>query len=281
MAVYNLLFSIDDCFSRQLMTTLMSIRQTHPEQAFNIYVLQKEPLKKTNQLKRFCQALDMKYIALVMGGNFAYFEDAPSSKRWPETIYYRLLAHLFLPESLDRILYLDADILVINPLDELFQYSMEGYLYAAASHTSEVLDQINRRRLRNWEIESYFNTGVLLMNLTEIRRVVSEQAIVDYIENYGITLLLPDQDIFNGLYGHQVMSLPDKIYNYDTRFALINDLMGEDKESRDLEWTMENTVILHFCGKDKPWKARTISRFVALYLHYQRLADRALKESKP
>jgi len=34
-------------------------------------------------------------------------------------MYYRLLAFKFLPEELDRILYLDPDILVINPIDEL------------------------------------------------------------------------------------------------------------------------------------------------------------------
>lgn len=281
MTEYNLLFSIDDDFSQQLMTTLMSIRDNHRHHAFNVYVLQKETLIKSAELKRFCQSLNMDYIPLVMGENFSYFENAPSSKRWPETIYYRLLAHLFLPSDLDRILYLDADILVINSLEELFQLPMDNYLYAAASHTNEVLDQINRYRLKNKEIQNYYNTGVLLMNLSKIRHIVSEEAIVNYIETYGNRLLLPDQDVFNGLYGHQVKSLPDKIYNYDTRFALMDYLMregSEDKEPRDLEWTMENTVLLHFCGKDKPWRARTVTRFVALYLHYQRLACRTLHE---
>jgi len=49
-------------------------------------------------------------------------------------MYYRLLAFKFLPEELDRILYLDPDILVINPIDELYNMDIDNYLYAAAYH---------------------------------------------------------------------------------------------------------------------------------------------------
>ncbi|MDY2952276.1 MAG: glycosyltransferase, partial [Erysipelotrichaceae bacterium] len=44
------------------------------------------------------------------------FKDFPISSRYPLEIYYRLFAPLLLPNSLDRILYLDVDIVVINSL---------------------------------------------------------------------------------------------------------------------------------------------------------------------
>jgi lipopolysaccharide biosynthesis glycosyltransferase len=49
-------------------------------------------------------------------------------------MYYRLLAYKFLPPDLERILYLDPDILVINPIRELYETDIDGYLYAAAYH---------------------------------------------------------------------------------------------------------------------------------------------------
>ena len=39
-------------------------------------------------------------------------------------MYYRLLAAEFLPETLDRVLYLDPDIIVIRPLEELYHMSL-------------------------------------------------------------------------------------------------------------------------------------------------------------
>lgn len=50
------------------------------------------------------------YTPVVVGEEA--FEDAPTTDRYPETIYYRLLAHEYLPKELDKILYVDADICV-------------------------------------------------------------------------------------------------------------------------------------------------------------------------
>jgi len=59
--------------------------------------------------------------------NDSYFEDAPTLLHYTKAMYYRLLAFKFLPEELDRILYLDPDILVINPIDELYNMDIDNY----------------------------------------------------------------------------------------------------------------------------------------------------------
>ena len=47
----------------------------------------------------------------------AMFDGFPESKRYPRQIYYRIAAPLLLPDTLERILYLDADTVIINPHD--------------------------------------------------------------------------------------------------------------------------------------------------------------------
>ena len=73
---------------------------------------------------------------------------------------YRLLAHQFLPDHLEKILYLDADILCINDAVELYQMEMGDYPYAAASHThlTNVTNVINKIRLKTYEAEGYYLT---------------------------------------------------------------------------------------------------------------------------
>lgn len=56
---------------------------------------------------------------------------SPESSRYPRQIFYRLAAPLLLPEDLDRILYLDVDTLVINPLRELYAMEFAGNYYIA------------------------------------------------------------------------------------------------------------------------------------------------------
>lgn len=266
----NLLFSIDDNFVTQLQTTLLSIYANTKNTEYNIYVLQKEELKETATIIQFCNQLNMTYIPLIVDDEL--FQEAPVSKRYPEAIYYRLLAFHYLPESMEKILYLDADILCINDLTPLYELALADYLYAAASHSklTNVTDVINKVRLKTYESEGYFNSGVLLMNLQQIRAVVRAEAIYQFIEDNKLNLLLPDQDILNGLYGERIMAVPDQIYNYDVRKNATYELIS--KGEWDLDWIIQNAVFLHFCGKDKPWEANYRERYSSIYKHYEHKA---------
>ena len=267
----NLLFSINDRFTKPFLTTLYSIYVNTPQTDFDIYILQKEALKDNDLIHQYCQSLNMTYHPVIVGENI--FEEAPASDRWPESIYYRLLAHNFLPETLDKILYLDADILCINNLSSLYMQDIEDYLYAASSHTRlEFTDTINRLRLGNHELASYYNSGVLLMNLDLIRQEVRSEAIFQFIQDNHNYLLLPDQDILNALYGDKVFPLADEIYNFDSRLPILYELLSQNEYN--LDWVVNNTVILHFCGKDKPWQEGRSTKFSFLYKHYQSLSTR-------
>lgn len=263
----NLLFAIDDNVVDQLLTTLYSIQENTPKESLSVYVIQNPKLKQTDKITAFCEKTKIEYHPIIIGDGL--FKDAPTTDRYPATIYYRLLAQEFLPKDIDRILYLDVDILVINSLLPLYNLSFDGDLYAAASHsalTSDVTDPINKLRLGNYEAESYYNSGVLLMNLPLIREQVHAKDIFKYIEDNKLALFLPDQDVLNGLYGHQFKQVPDEIYNYDARMSTIYQALGAG--AWDLDWVIQNTVILHFCGRDKPWKPEYRGRYSGLYKHY-------------
>lgn len=276
MKKMNLLFAIDDGYVQQFMVTLYSIHQNSSNQQFSVYVLQKTELAQNEAIETFCHKLGLDYHPVVIGEKS--FEDAPTTNRYPETIYYRLLAHEYLPQDLDKILYVDADILCLNDMVALYEMDLEDKLYAAASHTSDgnISNLVNKLRLRNFEAESYFNSGVLLMNLEAIRQSVFRKDILDYIEKNSHLLFLPDQDILNALYGHRTVLIPDQIYNYDARYNVL--YYGRSSGEWNLNWVIENTVFLHFCGRDKPWKKDYRGRYSALYKHYWhrtlRLKDR-------
>lgn len=277
MDTINLLFSIDDGYVSQFMVTLYSIYQNSSNHNLAVYVLQKQLLKKNDDISEFCQKLGVRYTPVVIGEEA--FEDAPTTNRYPETIYYRLLAHEYLPKELNKILYVDADILCLNDVVPLYKLNLGDKLYVAASHTSDgnISELVNKLRLRNFEAEGYFNSGVLLMNLDAIRQSVHRQDILDYIEQNNHLLLLPDQDILNALCGHQTLQIPDQIYNYDARYNVL--YYSRSSGKWNLNWVIEHTVFLHFCGRDKPWKKDYHGRYSALYKHYQHRALR-LKNKK-
>lgn len=264
----DILVTIDKNYIGPLRVMLRSLTVNDPRSVFRLWLLHSGiPREDLEGLEAYCRALGIALTAVQV--DRAVFAEAPVSRRYPQEMYYRLLAPLLLPGELERVLYLDPDILAINALRPLWELSLEGRAFAAASHSivPDMVDDVNRRRLGT--DHAYFNTGVILMDLTAARELVRPADIFTCVREHAGELLLPDQDVFNALYGGQTVQLEDAVWNYDARRFPAYRLNSGGKY--DMDWVMENTVFLHFCGKQKPWKPSHTSRFSALYKHYMRL----------
>ncbi|MCQ9209058.1 glycosyltransferase family 8 protein [Granulicatella seriolae] len=261
----NILVSFDKGYIKPFHTMLKSLVTNNPHETIHIWLLHSSiSSEELQDLGDFC---DLQGVSLTpIQVDSAIFKKAPVSKQYPQEMYYRLLAPHLLPSTLDRILYLDPDILVINSIRPLWEMSLNEYIFAAASHigVTNIINGVNRIRLGT--NHDYFNTGVLLMNLKVAREVVKAEDIFQCVSNYKGELILPDQDVFNFLYGSLTLAIDDAIWNYDARYY--TSYMIRSGGDYDLDWVMKNTVILHFCGKRKPWAKSYSYRFATLYKHY-------------
>jgi len=225
-----------------------------------------------NSLKDYCAYHGSLLRPIAVGEEM--FADAPALRYLTKAMYYRLLACNILPADISKALYLDPDTLVINPIRKLYDADLTGYLFGGCIHSSitGISGPVNKIRLNTYETDGYFNSGVLLMNLRAQRNEIREEDIFRYVSEHKLELILPDQDILNGLYGSRIMPLDDSLYNYDAhRYETYRMISSGEK---DVDWVMRNTVILHFCGKNKPWIKPNRSRFGILHKHYAALADR-------
>ena len=170
------------------------------------------------------------------------------------------------------MLYLDPDILVINPLTPLWDLELGEHLFAAAAHTgkTELSNSVNRIRLK--VDHDYFNSGVLLMNLKACRQRIRPQELFAFVRAHEKELMFPDQDVLNMCYGDHVLQVEDALWNYDARNY--SSYMMRSGGRQDLQWVMTHTAILHFCGRAKPWHPGYRYRFGMLYRHYMQLSER-------
>ncbi|WP_233549524.1 glycosyltransferase family 8 protein [Lysinibacillus yapensis] len=248
---------------------LKSLFLNNDKESFTIYLMHSSLLKEElSELREFIE--NQGNLLEIIEIKDDYFSDAPILLHYTKEMYYRLLAFKFLPQDLDRILYLDPDILVINSVSGLYNQDISGHLYAAAYHDILSIREINKVRLNAYDIDAYYNSGVLLMNLELQRKIVDEQEIYNFVQKNGQKLIMPDQDILNALYSQKIKSLDERLYNYDTRYYRYYKL--KNNGICDMDYIFENTVILHFCGKKKPWKKKYSGKFHALYKHYEKLA---------
>ena len=263
----ELLFTLDEGYLAPLKVALLSIYDNHPRQTLRIWLVHERiSTESIASLQTFCDYLGFELqVIKVDGSNWA---SAPTVARYPKEMYFRLLAGEILPKEVTKVLYLDPDILVINSLSDLWKLELEQHLLAAATHTGllDVATPINKVRL---DLDhEYYNSGVMLLNLTQARQKVQWADISRVIEKYDHFLVLPDQDILNYLYGKYALTIPEERWNYDAR--MYGKYFTRSLSKHDLHWVMANTSILHFCGKPKPWDKKHDNRFTALYLSYQK-----------
>ena len=268
-----ILVTIDENYLSPFRVMLTSIFANNHGEKMSIWMFHRcIPETAINTLRGFCENNGTVLYPVKVAESL--FENAQVSNRYPQEIYYRLLAPILLPDRLERILYLDPDILVINPLRPLWNLDMRDYLFAAAAHTqkTDLANSVNRIRLKTEN--DYFNSGVLLINLKSGRKEIDAHDIHEYVEEHKNELFLPDQDILNALYGNRILELDDAVWNFDARkFA---NYFLRSAGQMNMDWVMQNTAILHFCGSAKPWKPLYRHRFGVLYKHYMQLSTRFL-----
>ncbi|MGX6978647.1 glycosyltransferase family 8 protein [Vagococcus elongatus] len=271
----DILVTLNENYMDPLKVMLTSLHHNNLEEEFRIWVVhesigQEKMAELENLTHYFGWELHNKQI------EHRWLDEAPTIKRYPKEMYFRLLCGEILPEEVNKVIYLDPDILIINSIRKLWDTDLGGHMIAASTHTgtTNLTSEINKLRLGT--DHEYFNSGVMVMDLTIARTKIKLEDIIAVIEKHGAELLLPDQDVLNLLYGKHIKEVPEEIWNYDTRKAV--SYYARSLGKHDLQWVMDNTVILHFCGQPKPWDPKSDSRFTALYLHYGQFLKRLEKQ---
>lgn len=266
----NILLTINKKYVKLVNILLNSIQLSNKDTKFDVYILHRElDIEDKNIIE---SGLDLNKFNIKMikideeeVKNFPQYQ-----KRYPKEIYFRLFATKYLPENINKILYLDSDTLVINKLDELYNMDFEGNFYIATTHVKKILRKINEVRLRIDDDVPYINTGVLLINLKELRKIDVQKEVCEFVENNSKKLMLPDQDIITALYGDKIKIVDALRYNLGDRDLNIYNL-NHIKNPIGLKWVKENTVIIHYYGRNKPWNKNYRGKLGVFYYRLERI----------
>lgn len=141
-----------------------------------------------------------------------------ASYRGSSVTNLRLYFDKLLPRDIHRILYLDADTLVLDDLSPLCSLSLHGRMLGM------VLDAYGdlMRGTRGKPTAPYYNAGVLLIDCDRWRRQNWRQRITRYIDQNGAPFAHPDQDIYNLVCRDEICRLPIR-YNLQTVHRAVSD----------------------------------------------------------
>ena len=129
----DILVTLNESYLPPLQVMLTSLHLAQPGQPVTLHLMHSGiPQESLAKVERLCRRYEMEFCPLQVANTL--FQDAPVSAQYPRQMYYRLLAPHLLPGQIHRVLYLDPDVLILNPLLPLWQKDLEGKLFGAASH---------------------------------------------------------------------------------------------------------------------------------------------------
>ena len=208
MEKINLFFAIDDNYCPLLSASVHSIlKNANKKYRYDIYVLhigigdESQNIMR-NQIKEdasiefvdMLKFIDMKEKLDVLADKLV------TRDYYTKTTYYRLFIPNMFP-NLEKALYLDVDIIVPGDISELYNTDLGNNLVGAVpdmavQNTPVFIDYVENAL--GVKAKNYFNAGILLMNLNEMRKWNFESKFIDLLSTYSFRVA-QDQDYLNVL----------------------------------------------------------------------------------
>lgn len=231
--IYPLLVSIN--------SALINSNKNNTTLVYHILCTKDIKKKNINKLKFFLYIYgnNLEIIFYNMGNAFIEYK----YQKYSQVTYYRLLSPLFIP--LDRILYLDSDVLVFKDLYELYQTSFNNnYVLGFLDILADGIDYLGLSS------EKYINAGIILINLEKIRNDNKHYELL-YMASHHKKLKHQDQTVINYVLYPQIGILPYKygIFNFHSSFDikyLYLKMIRQKLNLSELIHALKEPAIMHF-----------------------------------
>jgi lipopolysaccharide biosynthesis glycosyltransferase len=185
--------------------------------------------------------------------------------------YVRLFLADILDDAINKLIYLDSDLVVRGNIDELCDIQMGTKILAGVPDCNDV---DRRRSLMLPGPEPYINAGVLVMDLKRWREANLTRIAQEIIVRHNDKLHYFDQDVINIMLRGKTLPLELQwnfaVWRMRKYFTIHPQTLRRYDEAR------ERATIVHFVGHEKPWRFAAVIPCKALYWRYRQQTEWAL-----
>ncbi|BAY92029.1 MULTISPECIES: glycosyltransferase family 8 protein [unclassified Tolypothrix] len=264
----NIVCTIDNNYAQHCAVMLSSLFINNPNQKFYIYIIT-NGLKKhiSNKIKRFFYTIKQEYSIIEI--QTSELEKAPVSHHISLATYFRLFIPEVIPDNIDKILFIDSDIIIRKSIDQLWSLDIQSFSHAAAI-ASGMDDYPSKINLPEGSL--YFNAGLMLINLKAWREMKVFHRGCALIYQQPELLQWWDQDVLNILLNNSWLPVDltwnSQPYLYDE--SLINSKYQDKYKKFNYLEAKIDPAIVHFVGggSAKPWHLNCNHPFKHEYFKY-------------
>ena len=250
--IINLLCATDKNFVPYCGIMLTSLFENNKEEKLCVYIIVDNSVKDKDR-KLFVKLGEQYHqqIELISVDESTFAQYPVYNKQWTNSIYYRLLAAELLPNTIDKLIYLDCDIIVNGHIREMWEIDIANYAVGVVPDIwAPRQDVYERLDLKNDGL--FFNSGSMLINLKYWREKQLSEQFLDYIKNNFEKLWFNDQDTLNGVLVDQKLIIPVTC-NYQIVFLKKALLATFSTEWQKQILETISPLIIHYAAPTKPW----------------------------
>lgn len=251
MSCINICLSTDDNYSKYAGVVICSILlNSKDSEILNFYILDgdiSEDNKNKIELLKNIRDFNLKFVKIDENLFETYKQTKTHSYISLSSFYILKLASL-LPD-IEKVLYLDCDVIVNDNIEQLYNTNITDY-YAAGVIDIAMKSSGWVPPLENGNL--YFNSGVLLFNLKKIRQDNIEQKFEEYTAKNIDNIRVGDQQIINIICQGKIKQLQSAWNVQSSNFINRSDYTNHPK-------------IVHYVGKQKPWLFGSMNYWKNLY----------------
>jgi lipopolysaccharide biosynthesis glycosyltransferase len=184
--------------------------------------------------------------------------------------YIILFIANILPCEINKIIYLDADMIVVDSLRELWTVDIGSY--PAAGAFSIMNDDIrNYNRLDYDHSKGYYNIGTQIINLDYWRKNNVLQESLLFIKNNPDKLKFCDQDVLNAIFAGRWKTISPRFNFFQNYYMPLEDLLIKKALHAEIEYARENPCIIHFISNPKPWHKEYNMPLTKIWLFFKNM----------
>ena len=247
--IYNITCNTDDNYAQHCCVMLCSLFENNKDLCFHIHILTHNlSLNSSEILKKL--VLQYHHKITIYTVDETKLEGVVFMKNRPLTkaAYYRVLLPEVLDLSINKILYLDCDIVVIGKIKELFEFDLTEFALAACEDPAPY-NSLHRKQLNMDLSNKAFCSGVMMINLKYWREHNATEKLLAFSKKERGEIYLHDQDSLNYVFKGRWFKLPYK-WN-KTPLSIVP--LDTNQKLFDMDEFLNQPIIFHYASPLKPW----------------------------
>lgn len=252
MQNFNILVCLNHDIFYPLTVLLQSLfENTKNDEHINLFVLQTDFTEDDNQtLYKFVK--NNGHDVTIIHADKNHFSSFDPSGRITIEAYLRLACVDYLPKNLERILYVDVDVIIDKNISSLYNQDFEDAFICAMPVPTRTFSYNDWLKFSDKATITFINTGVILINLAKWREYGYNLTRFAEIYNkiykqLGHKPPVQDQSVINVAFADKVKLLDQRQYNHRAAQKIDWERMDSDNKY---------ATIIHYTndlGAVKPW----------------------------